>query len=112
MRTRYTDGALIGMGFWPWLAALVLGVLLGLWLAGGDRDPSAAEDVFAATYAVSRMDTHDFRSVSFYAFERPNDGRAVLSIDNDLALARYLARHRGERMDVTLTPHVVQRIER
>lgn len=110
MRTRYTDGTLIGMGFWPWLVALLVGVLLGLLLASDD--PSASEDVFTATYAVSRMDTHDFRSVTFYAFERPNDGRAVLSIDNDLTLARYLARHRGERIDVTLTPHVVREIAR
>jgi hypothetical protein len=39
---RYMDGKVIGPRFWSWLAALVLGVLLGLWLAGDDRDPDAA----------------------------------------------------------------------
>lgn len=112
MRTRYSDGRLFERRFWSWLVALVLGMLLGLWLAGGDRDPAAAEDVYTATHTVSRMDTHDFRSVSFYAFDRVNDGRAVLSIDNDLELAKYLKRHSGERIDIELRPHVLQRIER
>jgi hypothetical protein len=37
------DGSRFAPRFWSWLVALVLGMLLGLWLAGGDRDPSAAE---------------------------------------------------------------------
>lgn len=36
---------MIRPGFWRWLSAVALGVLLALWLCGGDRDTDAASRV-------------------------------------------------------------------
>ncbi len=81
---------------WGFVSAIVLGVLLALWLLSGDTRPEAAGastrvDVNIRQYVIRNSAGNvDFFRVGV------DRGAMVISLDHDLALAKWLREHQGQ----------------
>lgn len=98
------------------IAAIAIGVWGALYPLGGDRDPEAVGIAPAPTSEyVSMAYVHEHvvsstGDITFFELRFGTDGNggvAVVSMDNDLALAKWLSEHRGDRVQLVvrdLTP--------
>lgn len=73
------------------LLALYILTEIAVIVKGQERDP------FAALVTVERHDTYDTAGVQFYFINLPGGGRCTISIDKDLALAKWLNRRADKR---------------
>lgn len=86
------------------IVAIALGVLAALWLLGGDRDPDARPLTAAPDY-VSAVTIYHHEAFSFgkddiqffeIAFGATGQ-RMTVSVDADLAIAKWLTDHAGKQ---------------
>lgn len=94
---------------WWRIIAAVIGATLALWLLGGDRTPEAASQTRSGTTRIATAFDVTITllnapkdPISFYRVGMGNDGAAVISVDPDVPLAKFLAQH--HRILLTLEP--------
>ena len=92
------------------MAAAILGASLALWALSGDQDPDGAT-ALSLSCRLTHHDTYDTRGTQFFALAC-GPHTAVLSIDGDVPLARWLRAHDARTVLIDLTPRDLQRIER
>lgn len=68
------------------------------------------ESAYSSMVKINHHQTFDFGDIQFFeiAFgfgQIPDGSRATLSVDGDLALAKWLAKHHGQRVQLVLRVH-------
>jgi hypothetical protein len=103
----------------PLLLALLGAFFAGMAIPRTDLHAQPAEaaldreaDVLAMACRIEQEETYDFHGTEFFALTCHGSGRAVLSIDGDLPLARWLRGHHRQIADLELRPHTLQRVDR
>lgn len=90
-------------------AAIALGVLLGINLPECGRDNSPdANGAYHVRVTITQHNSPDAHGILYFDFGLP-DGRAVVSVDGDMPLAKALQQHAGKHTLLTLEPVRLER---
>jgi hypothetical protein len=60
---------------------------------------------------VRHQQTYDTKGIQFFAIVTP-DGEALLSVDGDLPLAKWLLEHADQKIRITIEDAELQKVER
>jgi hypothetical protein len=94
-------------------------IVLALWAIGhatrvvlfGANAISVGTDAFRVVAKVQHQQTYDTKGIQFFAIVTP-DGEALLSVDGDLPLAKWLLEHTDQKIRITVESADLQTVER
>lgn len=106
----------------PFLLALVCAFVAGALLPCAEPvhaqiPPAEAalgreSDVLALSCRIEQEETYDFHGTEFYALKCNDIGRAVISVDSHLMLARWLRGHNRQTATMEWRPRDLARLDR
>jgi hypothetical protein len=87
-------------------------IVVALWALGhATRVVLFGSDAYGTLAKVRHQQTYDTKGIQFFAIVTP-DGEALLSVDGDLPLAKWLLEHADQKIRITIEDAELQKVER
>jgi hypothetical protein len=87
-------------------------IIVALWALGqATRFVLFGSDAYGTLAKLQHQQTYDTKGIQFFAIVTP-EGEALLSVDGDLPLSKWLLEHADQKISITVESAELQTVER